>query len=263
MQITGHTRLFAILADPVAQVKTPQGLNALMARRGVDGVMVPMHVPAGNLAGVLVGLRGMQNFGGCIVTVPHKRAVLDLVDEASPRARAIGAANAVRRERDGRLVADMLDGEGFVGGLRQAGHDPAGRAAFLAGVGGAGHAIAFALADAGVARLTLHNRTRATAEDLAARLHRYRPGLVVALGDDPVGHDLVVNATSLGMAPDDPLPLAVARLTPAQIVAEVIMAPDMTPLLTQAAAMGCTIHKGAPMLDCQLQMMADFLGMTA
>ncbi|MBZ4691307.1 MAG: aroE [Cereibacter sp.] len=262
MPITGATRLFAILADPIAQVRTPQGLNALMAERGTDGVMVPMHVGAAELTEVVRGLRQMRNFGGCIVTVPHKKAILGLVDEASPRAQAIGAANAVRREPDGRLVADMLDGLGFVEGLRGAGLPPAGRSVFLAGAGGAGNAIAFGLAEAGIARLTIHNRTEATARDLAARLRASFPSLPVAAGSDPSDHDLAVNATALGMKPGDPAPFDLLRLTPEMTVAEVIMAPEMTPMLSHAAATGCRIHKGAPMLAAQLGLMAAFLGMT-
>lgn len=263
MLITGSTRLFAILADPIAQVKTPQGLNAVMKRRGIDGVMVPMQVPPAGLKLTLQALRGLPNFGGFIATVPHKKAVLLLVDEATERAKAIGAANAIRRESDGRLVGDMLDGEGFVGGLRRAGIDPAGQATFLAGAGGAGNAIAFALADAGVSRLTIYNRTRATAEDLARRLAALFPRLPVEIGSaNPSGHSLVINATSLGMAPGDALPFDANNLSADMTVAEVIMKPEITPVLERAAAVGCRVHKGAPMLAAQLELMADFLGMT-
>lgn len=263
MKITGNTRLFAILADPIAQVKTPHELNTVMERRKVDGVMVPMQVPAPELKRTLEGLRAVRNFGGFIATVPHKKAVLSLVDEISERAAAIGAANTVRHDADGRLVADMLDGEGFVGGLRRAELDPRGQAVFLVGAGGAGNAIAFALADAGITRLTIHNRTAATAEDLVRRLAARYPGLLVHVGGaDPSGHDLIVNATALGMAPNDALPLDVSGLSAGMTVAEVIMQPEMTPMLEHAAAAGCRIHKGAPMLAAQIELMADFLGMT-
>ncbi|TNC14260.1 shikimate dehydrogenase [Methylobacterium terricola] len=261
-EITGRTRVFAILADPIAQVKTPQGLNRIMAERGVDGVMVPLHVAAADLATVLAGLRAVRSFGGAIVTVPHKTAIVPLLDAVSDAARLVGAVNAVRREPDGRLVGEILDGAGFVAGLRAAGHDPRGRSAYLAGAGGAANAIAFALAEAGVARLTVHNRTAARVEDLFARLRRLVPGLLLASGSpDPAGHDLVVNATSLGLRPEDPLPLDAARLEPGQLVAEIIMQPAETALLEHAAARGCRIHPGLPMLEGQLALMADFLRM--
>ncbi|OYZ82216.1 MAG: shikimate dehydrogenase, partial [Rhizobiales bacterium 24-66-13] len=149
-QITGYTRLFGILADPIQQVKTPQALNALMARVGYDGVLVPLHARAEDLAAVVGGLKLLRNLGGLIVTVPHKTAMVDLCDEVSESARLIGAVNTIRRATDGRLVGEMLDGHGFVAGLRQNGIEPEGRSAYLAGAGGAANAIAFALAQAGI-----------------------------------------------------------------------------------------------------------------
>ena len=261
-EITGRTRVFAILADPIHQVKAPQGLNRIMAERGVDGVMVPLHVAAADLATVLAGLRAVRSFGGAIVTVPHKTAIVPLLDQVSEAAGLVGAVNAVRREPDGRLVGEILDGAGFVAGLRAAGHEPRGRSAYLAGAGGAANAIAFALAEAGVTRLAVHNRTVARVEDLFARLRRLFPALPLSLtGPDPAGHDLVVNATSLGLRPDDPLPLDPAGLTSDQLVAEIIMQPAETPLLAAAAERGCRTQPGLPMLEGQLALMADFLGM--
>ena len=260
--ITGTTRLFGILADPVAHVKTPQGLNALMRARCIDGVMVPMHVTEAGLEAFVAGLRGLHNFGGFIVTVPFKSRMVALCDKVSDAALSIGAVNAVRREADGRLVADMLDGHGFVAGLRDAGISPAGHAVFLAGAGGAANAIAFALAEARIARLTIHNRTAARTAELAARLHGAFPHLPVAAGTaDPSGHTLVVNATSLGLRAHDPLPLDTHALTPGMTVAEVVMQPEVTPLLAHAAARGCRVQPGLPMLTGQLELMARFLGM--
>jgi shikimate dehydrogenase len=261
MQITGHTRVFGILADPIAQVKTPQMLNALMAERGFDGVLVPFWVAPDGLADLVAGMKACRSLGGLIVTVPHKTAVLALCDEISDVARHIGAANVIRREADGRLVATMYDGAGFLGGLRESGIEPGGRAVYLAGAGGAANAIAFSLAEAGVSRLTIANRTRAKAEDLRERLARVYPDVPVAIGSpDASGHDIVVNATSLGLKLADPLPLDAASLSPGMIVAEIIMDPEITPLLATAREKGCRIHPGWPMLERQRELMAEFLG---
>ena len=261
-EISGNTRLFGILADPIHHVKTPQRMNEHFARIGYDGVCVPFHARPDDLAAVVEGLRRLENLGGVIVTIPHKTAILDLVDEATPVARKIGAANVVRREADGRLVAHMLDGEGFVRGLQTAGVSLEGKSAYLAGAGGAANAIGFALAQAGVSRLTIANRTVAKAEDLKARILSLHPDAVIAIGTpDPSGHDLVVNGTSLGMRPDDAAPLDTRRLTADMIVAEVIMQPVMTPLLQAAETAGSRIHLGKPMLDQQLELMADFFGL--
>lgn len=259
--ITGHTRIFGILADPIHHVKTPQGINRLLDARGFDGVMVPIHVRAEDLPAMVEGLRRMNNLAGFVVTVPHKTAMPALCDELTPAAARIGAVNVVRRTADSRFVGGMLDGEGFVAGLRTAGVEPAGRSAYLAGAGGAASAIAYALAQAGVARLTIANRTTAKATELVARMKEDFPNLAIAVGtDDPSQHDLVVNGTSLGLREGDALPLNVERLTPDQTVAEIIMQPAETPLLRAAAAKGCRVHFGAPMLASQVALMADFMG---
>ncbi|ARP86421.1 shikimate dehydrogenase family protein [Bordetella genomosp. 9] len=259
--ISGKTRVFGILADPIHHVQAPARLNAYFADAGYDGVMIPMHVRPDSLPAVVAGLRGMENLGGVVVTVPHKTAILALCDEASEVTRQIGAANVVRRDPDGRLVATMLDGEGFVRGLLGEGRQVQGRQAYLAGAGGAANAIAFALVQAGVARLTIANRTAAKAEDLRRRVLALHPHADVRIGNaDPSGHDLVINGTSLGLRPGDALPLDVSRLSPAQLVCEVIMQPKETALLLAARERGCAVHYGAPMLASQLALMAEFLG---
>ena len=264
MDITGHTRLAAILADPIHHVKTPQAINGFLRARNIDGVLVPMHVGADQLETVVTGLRALRNLAGVIITVPHKTAISALCDRLEPHAEAIGAVNCVRRNAEGTLSGTMLDGLGFVAGLKAGGTDPKGMRAYLAGAGGAANAIAFALAEAGVTHLSIANRTRAKSDDLAARLATLHPGLKVDTAPGSVsGHDLVVNATSLGLREGDPLPLDVAALQPSQIVAEIIMAPEMTPLLIAAKEKGCRIHLGRPMLDAQLELMCAYLGMTA
>ena len=262
--ITGNTRIFGILADPIHHVKTPQGINRLLDARRFDGVMVPIHVGAEGLAAMVDGLRRMRNLGGFVVTVPHKTAMPALCDELTPAARRIGAVNVVRRSAEGRLSGGMLDGEGFVGGLRSAGIEPAGLSAYLAGAGGAASAIAYALAQAGVSRLTIANRTPAKARELIARLQEDFPGVPMQPGsDDPSQHDLVVNGTSLGLRDGDALPLDTERLSVDQIVAEIIMQPAETPLLRAARAKGCRAHFGAPMLASQVALMAAFMGVPA
>ena len=259
--ITGNTRIFGILADPIHHVKTPQGINRLLRDQQIDGAMVPIHVSADGLNDLMRGLRHMNNLSGFIVTVPHKTAMLALCDAVTPAAARIGAVNAVRRLADGRMVGAMLDGEGFVAGLRSRGIEPKGLSVYLAGAGGAAGAIAFALAQAGISRLTVANRTPSKAVELVGRLAQHFGHITLAVGtSDPSGHDLVVNATSSGLHENDPLPLDTQRLTNDQIVAEVIMQPAETPLLRAAAQRGCRVHPGAPMLACQLELMATFMG---
>jgi shikimate dehydrogenase len=261
-EITGRTRVLGILAHPTEHVKAPPLINRIAAARGRDAVMVPFNVAPDDLHRVVDALRTVESFDGAIVTVPHKQAILRFCDEISPQAQAVGAANVLRREVDGRLVGHQLDGVGFVAGLRSQGIVVEGRAVCLAGAGGAANAIAFALAEAGVARLTLSNRTRDKIEALGAAIRKAHPSLDVSFGDgNPEGHDIVVNGTTLGMRETDSLPFDVSRLAPGMVVAEVIMQPVMTTLLAAAQAAGCRIHLGHHMLDHQLQLMADFLGL--
>ena len=259
--ISGATAITAILAHPVAHVRTPQMMNAHYDAIGRDAVLVPLHVLPEDLATVVAGLRRMRNLRGFIVTVPHKEAILPLCDALTDAAREVGAVNAVRREADGSLTGGQFDGEGFVAGLREAGHEVTGRAVFLAGAGGAASGIAFAVARHGAARLTIHNRTAAKAEALAARLRAAHPGCDTrAGGPDPAGHAVVVNATSLGMQAGDALPLDVAGLAPPMLAAEAIMAPEVTPFLAEAARRGCATHGGKPMLAAQIALLARFMG---
>src|SRR3546814_140524 len=134
----------------------------------------------------------------------------------------------------------------------------------MAGAGGAANAIAFGLVQYGVSRLTIANRTVAKAEDLKARILDIHPQARINIGTpDPSGHDIVVNATSLGLKEGDALPMDVSRLAASQLVCEVIMQPEETALLLAARERGCAVHYGAPMLASQIELMAEFLGVSS
>ncbi|MFG2951597.1 shikimate dehydrogenase family protein [Streptomyces adustus] len=260
--ITGRTRLFAVLGDPVGQVRAPQLLNPLFTRLGLDAVLVPVHAPAAHLGEVVRGLKRAGNVDGLLVTVPHKAAVRAFADVFSPAVRLAGAANALRRGRDGRWYAENFDGAGFVAGLTDAGQAPAGRSVTLVGAGGAGGAIAAALVLAGVARLDVVDLDAARAGALVERLSAHTPG-VVRHSPPERAHDadIVVNATPLGLREDDPLPFDPARLGPGTLVADIIMTPPETRLLRTAAALGLPIHPGAPMLLRQLDLYREFFNL--
>jgi shikimate dehydrogenase len=261
INVSGKTKLYGIVADPIGQVKAPEMMRKVFEQRGIDGVLMPMHVAPKDLPAFTQALRGIQNFGGMVVTVPHKTTIGVLCDEITAAARTVGAVNIVRRDPDGRLFGDILDGRGFVAGLRLHGIEPKGKKILLAGAGGAANAIAFALAEAGATQLAVYNRSADKVRAMFARLAPVYPQVELVLGTrDPRGYDLVVNATSLGMASADPLPLDANLLNAEQTVAEIIMAPALTPLLAAAQAKGCRIQYGAPMLASQIELMADFMG---
>jgi shikimate dehydrogenase len=261
IDVSGKTKLYGIVADPIGQVKAPEMMRKVFEQRGIDGVLMPMHVAPKDLPAFTQALRGIQNFGGMVVTVPHKTTIGVLCDEMTAAARTVGAVNIVRRDPDGRLFGDILDGRGFVAGLRLHGIEPKGKKILLAGAGGAANAIAFALAEAGATQLAVYNRSADKVRAMFARLGPVYPQIELLLGSrDPQGYDLIVNATSLGMASADQLPLDAHLLKSEQTVAEIIMAPALTPLLAAAQAKGCRIQYGAPMLACQIELMADFMG---
>ncbi|MEV7569942.1 shikimate dehydrogenase family protein [Streptomyces tanashiensis] len=259
LSISGETRLYVVLGDPVAQVRAPSLLNPLFAQLGLNSALFPVHVRPDSFDEVFQGLRSTDNLDGILVTIPHKAAALRLADEVSPAAAASGAVNALRREPDGRWTGENFDGIGFVTGLTEAGHRPDGMRVTVVGAGGAGSAIAAALLAAGAARVILCDPDTDKLDALLARLDAYWPGRATG-GRTPefTDADLVVNATPLGMRADDPLPFFPGDLPARCVVADVIMKPRETALLRAAAAAGHPVLYGAPMLDHQLDLYRTF-----
>ncbi|MFE5678076.1 shikimate dehydrogenase family protein [Streptomyces erythrochromogenes] len=261
--ISGKTRLFAVLGDPVEQVRAPQMLNPVFTSLGIDAVLVPVHAPVGQLGEVVRGLQRSLNVDGLLVTVPHKDAVRRFADVNSPAVELAGSANALRRGEDGRWYGENFDGAGFVAGLVGAGHPPTGRRVALVGAGGAGGAIAAALTTAGVARLDVFDHDAARVKSVVDRLSRYAPGRVAAGAEGALGSaHIVVNATPAGLRTGDPLPFDPAALADGTLVADIIMTPRETELLKAAAARGLPVHHGHHMLAHQLGMYLDFFGLS-
>jgi shikimate dehydrogenase len=147
--------------------------------------------------------------------------------------------------------------------MKSAGYEVARRRVYIAGSGGAGTALAFALADSGVRSLTIHNRTASRAEALVKQIRSTFPDCEVRPGTrDAAGHDIVVNATALGLKSDDGFSFDPETADPAALFAEVIMKPEYTPLLLAARARGHQVHSGVHMLDGQLEMMMAFFGLS-
>lgn len=255
----GSTRLHLIVGDPIAQVKAPGGISRAFATRGANAMLLPAHVAAADLDAFVAGAVRMRNLDGIVVTVPHKPAMFRHCTTVTERARLLGAVNVLRRAPDGGWHGDMLDGVAMLGAIRAASFDPAGKRALLVGVGGAGSAIALALCEAGVSALALHD-TDAARRDRLLRTLADRGGAPLEAGSlDPLSFDLVVNATPVGMREGDPLPLQADRLDVRTFVADVITAPEVTPLLHAARARGCPTATGLGMFRAQQDLLADFL----
>ena len=262
--ITGRTRVIAHLGVPTHTFRSPAIYNAWFAASGTDVVVAPIGVEAADLAAFLPALLRSRNVLGALVTMPHKVTTVALLDRASDAVRLCGACNAVRRDADGRLVGEMFDGEGFMRAMRTVGRDPGGASALVVGAGGVGSAIAAALALGGVRRLVLHDARADAAERLAARLRAGVADTSVAAGPaDPAGHDVVVNATPLGMDRADPLPLDPTRLDPGALVGDVVLAAGDTPLVEATRVRGCTTIAGLDVLFEQIPAYLDFFGLPA
>lgn len=255
---SGETRLFPVVGDPIAQVLSPAAITRILASRGADAIVVPLHVSSRDLPDLMPMLHRVHNIDGLLVTVPHKQAALALCVSASARARFVRAANAVRRTADG-WHGDNTDGVGYVDGLEREGFVVAGKRALLVGCGGAGSAIGLELLDRGIARLAVHDLDAARRDEYIARLSVRFPDRVVAGSDDPAGYDLVANATPMGMHAGDPLPVGVSKLGSGQFVACAITRPDVPPLIAEARRIGCRTMTGAGMFDSQAETLADFL----
>jgi shikimate dehydrogenase len=255
----GTTRLYAVLGDPVAQVMAPVFMNQVFLEHQEDAIMVPVHVRPAQLMAVVEGLKRIANLDGMLITVPHKFAVRPLVDHISRAVELAGSANALRREADGRWSAENFDGQGFVAGLRKAGHEPAGKRVVLVGTGGAGAAIAAALVACNVTELSLIDARAEKAMQLANSLNVTYPGVVQA-GTVGEWHrfDIAINATPVGLRVDDPLPFEVNGLSPQAVVADIIMKPHETRLLQASAARGLRVHHGIHMLTPQIEMYREF-----
>jgi shikimate dehydrogenase len=260
--LTGTTRIYGIIGDPVAHVRTPMVFNDYFAAHDIDAFCIPIHIGRHELAKGWSGLKAIRNLDGFIVTAPHKAESAQLCDHLVDDGAHTRVVNTVKRQPDGTYIGTLLDGRGFVAGLLKAGHAVAGRSVYVAGAGGAGTALAYALAGSGVARLTIHNRTRAKAEALVKAVAATFPACEVRLGTtDASGHDIAVNATSLGLEPDDAHAFDLASADKAAVIAEVVMKPQMTRLLSAAQARGHDIQDGTHMLDGQLEMMMRFFGL--
>lgn len=265
MQVTGKSKIMFILADPVAHVLGTDMLNRYFENAGQDIVASPLHVPPEHLAATVQAIRAIRNVIGFGVTIPHKIAIMPHLDSLTPRAAHIGAVNFVRRDDSGLLTGDNLDGFGFVQGSATAGVHFEGAAVVQLGAGGAGRAVAFAIAQAGARSLKLHNRSYASAQALAEAVGQAYPNcaVVAVAHSDPTGAEIVVNTTSLGMHQGDETPLDFSLLRPEMSVAEIIMSPARTPLLAHAQALGCRIVPGKNMLLGQMQGVQALLGVTA
>ncbi|MFN0164601.1 MAG: shikimate dehydrogenase family protein [Burkholderiales bacterium] len=257
-RLSGKSHLWALIADPVAHVRAPAFVNPMFERRGLDGFLLPLHVRAADLADVVPRLAKVGNIRGIIVTIPHKEAIARLCDELGPNARMMGAVNTVRIGADSRLAGEMFDGVGLLATALANGMAPTGRRVLIVGAGGAGRAVAFALAAAGARQIGLANRTAGRAEKLAQQIAATGAD-ARAVPADARGYDLVVNCTSLGLKQGDAMPIDPATFDSTTDLIDIIAVRD-TELMQAAQAKGCRVVGGRPMIELQFEEQLRFIG---
>jgi shikimate dehydrogenase len=265
MLVRGTTRVTLIIGHPIAQVRSPALFNRRFRDLGSDSVMIPADISPKQLPYFLDLLRGWNNADGCVVTIPHKRAIVGDLDELTERAERLGAVNVVRRMRDGRLKGDNVDGLGFLNAAKAHGFDPDGRAALVIGCGGAGSAIADALCASRIRLLMVRDIDPQRALWLTKLLGEAFPSvtLSVSVDDDLSPFDLVANASPVGMSGTAELPIpasAIASIRADALVADVVTEPAMTPFLQLAELGGRYIQQGPETAAGQTELLGRFIG---
>jgi shikimate dehydrogenase len=258
LAITARARLFGVLGHPVGHSLSPPMQNAALRAMGIEGVYLAFDVPPDRLGEAVKGLQAL-GAAGANCTIPHKEAVLPLLDEISEEASFIGAVNTIVF-RDGRLIGYNTDAAGFLAALRAQDALPERPTAVVLGAGGSARAVASALARSG-GNVVLANRTTERAVQTALEINRKlgeQRVSVLALEAHTLwgalsGADMLVNTTSIGMSPHVEAipPVELGALPDHAVVCDLIYNPLETRLLRAARDRGLRGCNGAGMLAHQ------------
>ncbi len=256
--ISGEARICGVIGDPIKHTMSPVMHNAAFEKLELDYLYIPFRVKKEELGKAIEGMKAM-NIRGLNVTIPHKVAVIQFLDELDPLAEKIGAVNTIVNN-NGVLKGYNTDAAGFLQALLEKGVEPRGKEVAVLGAGGASRAISFILADRGVNLVILNRRLELDwAEELAGKLSKIfkkevkalelvEKNLVAVLEKA----DILVNATSVGMSPNiDEKPVASSLLKPGLIVFDLVYNPLKTRLLRDAEQAGAKTIGGLDMLVWQ------------
>ncbi|GED53771.1 shikimate dehydrogenase [Brevibacillus borstelensis] len=248
--ITSKTHLVGLFGHPVSHSQSPLMHNAAFAEAGLDYVYMTFDVAPERLSEAVAGIRSL-GIKGVNVTIPHKVAIMPMLDEIDPLAARIGAVNTVVN-RDGYLVGYNTDGLGYVRSLVETtGITLEQQTVTMLGAGGAARAVAFTLAERGVKEIRIINRSRERATLLAEHVGTIVPTAVIdpAEGKEAIEDaSLLINTTSIGMYPQvDEMPVQEEWLHAGLIVSDLIYNPLETRLLKAASSRGAQVHSGIGM----------------
>lgn len=248
-----------MIGAPVTTVRTPALLESWFAGHGTDARVEVRHLEPDLLVPFVESVRRDGSVDGLLVTMPHKQAILPLLDRVDPSASASGSVNAVRRADDGALEGAQFDGIALVGAVEAAGIDLARCRVCLAGLGGAGLAIALALLERDVAELRIVEPDAARAATGVAAMRGLGAANAVRIGVAPSKAELLVNATPLGMRDGDPSPFDEDVVRRARHVADIVADPPATRLAALARAHGRTLVTGRDMVRAQIVPIGSWL----
>jgi shikimate dehydrogenase len=222
-------------------------------------------VPRRDLAVFVKAAFLAKNVRGMAIAPPHKPLLVDLLDGCGLFGRVAGSVNVVRRIDNGELEGDLFDGEGLIGALDRYNIPFRGKRVLILGAGVSAAAIGVALAEGGTVNgaehIAFYDTAAGKAAGVAAKLDSFFDATTVAVeSNDPAGYDLVVNATSLGLSPDDALPVDVSRMEPHAALFDILLRNQPTPLVRAARARGLNAQAGFEMLIQQMPHYLDFFG---
>lgn len=257
--VSGRTRLFGIVGHPIEQVRSPEMVTAELVSRGLNAILLPIHILPENFETCLRQLKNIENLDGLIFTIPFKHLAMGHTDEVGIQAKSVGALNALARRSDGLWAGDIFDGVGCVEGFRRRGYSFKDQNVMLTGAGGAGSAIAIAVAHGSPRSMRLFDPDAARVADLVAKVWAVNPDIDVKGGEPTLeGIDIFLNASPVGMLGDPRMPIEVSSIPSNIIVFDAIVKPEKTKLLTIAEDSGCRTVYGREMMRGQITKIVDF-----
>ncbi|NMA04039.1 MAG: shikimate dehydrogenase [Clostridiales bacterium] len=248
--ITGKTRLYAVIGDPIAHSLSPIFQNHLLELKNINAIYIPLKITADTLGDNLELFR--NNFAGFNVTIPHKQNIIQYLDEIDPLAIEYGAVNTVKII-DNKLIGYNTDGIGFIKSIENVNVNLKGKEVLLLGAGGVAKVIASEIIKLG-GNLTIANRNIERGVQLKTRLEEFYgvPVITISLKELDTTFDIIINSTSVGMYPNvDKSPIDQDVLRNAELVYDVIYNPTETKLLELGNKFGAKTINGLPMLIYQ------------
>lgn len=254
-------RRYIMIGAPLTSVRTPRMLEERMAAAGMRARVELHHVEPDGLAVFMRRIIGESTVDGLMVTMPHKRSMLPYLADVSSTAALIGSVNAVKRLNDGGLAGAQFDGVALVRALETAGQDVRDARVLLAGLGGAGTAIARALLARGCRSLAVHDEAMdgTLIKTVLGHLSAGLPDVPATAWDGGDGFDILVNATPLGMTDHDPSPFTAGQVAAARCIADIVADPPATRLAALAEEADVPLVTGRAMVAAQIEPIFNWL----